>query len=150
MPRAVGPNNPFNPQVQPPSRTPVYPTASTSTPDPPIGFVAARAVEVVEGISAIRTRDMVFNPHAESPSIRKTPGVDHTKTKPVARDVLGASVAQPHPALLSGPRMNFVNPQADQTRRIGMPGGGPSPLQNRSAWKQPQMNKRLMEEGVAR
>jgi len=26
-----------------------------------------------------------FNPHAESPSIRKTPGIDHTKSKPVNR-----------------------------------------------------------------
>lgn len=27
-----------------------------------------------------------FNPHAESPSIRKTPGIDHTKSKPVGRN----------------------------------------------------------------
>ncbi len=43
--------------------------------------------------------------------------------------------------------MNFVNPQADQNRRIGMPlGGAASPLQNRNSYKPPQM-KRPLEGG---
>lgn len=45
-------------------------------------------------------------------------------------------------------RTNFVNPQADLNRRIGMPGGGvPSPLANRSAYKPPGPMKRPIDAG---
>ncbi|KAJ9619582.1 DNA repair protein rad52 [Taxawa tesnikishii (nom. ined.)] len=40
-------------------------------------------------------------------------------------------------------RTNFVNPSADLSRRIGMPGGGTnSPLANRGAYKPPTAIKR--------
>ncbi len=45
-------------------------------------------------------------------------------------------------------RTNFVNPQADKTRRVGMPVGAASPLQNRGSYKPPQM-KRTVEGNLA-
>lgn len=84
-----------------------------------------------------------FNPHLESPSIRKTAGVDHSKTKPVGRDAVSGpqSPAPASPAVIAG-RPNFVNPQADKMRRVGMPvGAAASPLANRGSYKPPQMKR---------
>ena len=106
--------------------------------DPPIGFFTARAAESLQNGCGLPLKAPAFNPHSESPSIRKTAGVDHTKTKPVGREAVGAL---PQPAV---PRANFVNPQIDKTRRVGMPMAAASPLQNRSSYKPPQM-KRLGE-----
>lgn len=90
-----------------------------------------------------------FNPHAESPSIRKTPGVDHKSSKPLTRDlkhVPGSTQATaPVAGAGSGPR-NVVNPQLDTARRIGAPAmgspGGFSPMGNRGGYKPPSMLKR--------
>ncbi|KAL9001187.1 MAG: hypothetical protein Q9169_000371 [Polycauliona sp. 2 TL-2023] len=118
------------------------PTTSVSG-DPPVGFFTARAAEAIQSASStIPPQAPSFNPHLESPSIRKTAGVDHTKTKPVARELVGAPAPPPvavNPA--AGGRPNFVNPQADKTRRVGMPGGAASPLANRSSYKPPQMKR---------
>ena len=45
------------------------------------------------------------------------------------------------------PRANFVNPQADKMRRVGMPGMA-SPLQNRGSYKPPQMKRPVDGNGV--
>ncbi|CCC10828.1 hypothetical protein SMACR_07845 [Sordaria macrospora] len=146
-----------------------------------VGFFSAKAVTqlpeeaLASGQVAPTKPGLAFNPHAESPSIRKTPGIDHTKSKPLARNgqhvppaktasetaeaaepsthttsfsrPAGAPVgAASRPVTISearaasgggggftrvGPphvphnmaKPNVVNPQLDQTRRIGAPGG---------------------------
>lgn len=59
-----------------------------------VGFFSARAVKQFSGpqeeeevkLPAAPLGVQAFNPHAESPSIRKTPGIDHSKSKPVGRN----------------------------------------------------------------
>ena len=125
----------------PPSNTPPSKPSGSAEIDPPVGFFTARAAECLQNASGLPPNVPLFNPHAESPSIRKTAGVDHTKTKPVVRDSIAAPAATSVNQSLPPARMNFVNPQTDQTRRIGMPGTG-SPMQNRNSYKPPQMMKR--------
>ena len=120
---------------------PMSPSASSATVenDPPIKFFAARAAEAVQNASGTEHQAPSFNPRLESPSIRKTAGIDHSKTKPVGRDSVGAP---PTPSVSNVPRSNFVNPQTDKTRRVGMPvGAAASPLSNRSSYKPPQMKR---------
>lgn len=84
-------------QTPPPAHNPPG-QAQASNAAPPsegVGFLSARAVKQLVGsddqsvektklpIAPLSTQ--AFNPHAESPSIRKTPGIDHTKSKPVNR-----------------------------------------------------------------
>ncbi|MCJ1225424.1 DNA repair protein rad52 [Toensbergia leucococca] len=103
--------------------------------EPPVGFFTARFADSIQNGGAQPSDASLFNPHLESPSIRKTAGVDHTKTKPVGREAIGTlPVAVP-------PRTAFINPQIDKTRRVGMPVGAGSPLQNRSSYKPPQMKR---------
>ena len=121
---------------------------------PQVGFFTAKAAESLQqNVTALPPNIKPFNPHAESPSIRKTPGIDHTKTAPVNKDLItlpaqvqtaepGNAAIRPNPP--SRLTTNFVNPQGDQIRRIGMP-GAPSPLQNRHSYKPPQMLKRPAE-----
>lgn len=107
----------------------------------------------------------VFNPKAESPSIRKTPGIDHNSSKPLARNgqhvaptssqsgASSSSTAGFTPVRPGGPatRGNLVNPALDPGRRIGAPGAAGSPLANRSSYKPPTMKRPLPgESGVAR
>ena len=42
----------------------------------------------------------------------------------------------------------MVNLQADKTRRLGMPGGGASPLRNRGTYKPPSMKRPAEGSGV--
>lgn len=103
----------------------------------PIGFFTARAAESLQQGHGLPLKAPAFNPHLDSPSIRKTAGIDRSKSKPVGRD----SVTAP-PAL---PRMSFVNPQTDKTRKIGMPA---SPLLNRGYYKPPQFKRSAEERSV--
>ncbi|KAJ4416021.1 DNA repair protein rad52 [Neurospora sp. IMI 360204] len=155
-----------------------------------VGFFSAKAVtqlpeEALASGQVAPKPGLAFNPHAESPSIRKTPGIDHTKSKPLARNgqhvppakttseteaepstsfsrPAGAAPAASRPVTMSearsasggfsraGPPMgggnagnhmgkpNVVNPQLDQTRRIGAPGMGgvsSSPSANRNQYR---------------
>lgn len=121
---------------------------------PSVGFFSAKAASLLaDGESAPNNaRELPqFNPHAESPSIRKTPGIDHNKSIPLTRE--GRHVPKPSHSTNGGPgaaggfasigggmgRGSVVNPHLDATRRIGAPGGGGSPLANRSAYKPPTM-----------
>lgn len=118
---------------------------------PTVGFVTGRAAEFLnENGSAIASAKIErFNPHAESPSIRKTAGIDHTKSTKIQRDALPTSEdirpvinpsVQPQqtPSLPQKAGSSFVNPASDMARKIGMPAGGAaSPLANRSAYKPP-------------
>ncbi|GAB7348166.1 hypothetical protein MBLNU459_g6178t1 [Dothideomycetes sp. NU459] len=124
--------------------------------DGPVGFVSFKAKDIKEtkdvtqppaaGLVAIKP----FDPHRESPSIRRTQGVDLHSSKPIKRSEIGAPVA-PQPALsgppansVMGARPNFVNPGLDAGRRIGMPGGMQSPMANRGAYKPPTNLKRAL------
>ncbi|KAI4212538.1 MAG: hypothetical protein LQ351_004790 [Letrouitia transgressa] len=106
--------------------------------DPPMGFFTARAAETILNATGPIATAPSFNPRLESPSIRKTAGVDHTKTKPVGKDILAPP---PMPVPPGTVQPNFVNPQADKTRRIGMPTGASSPLSNRSSYRPPQIKR---------
>src|SRR5699024_3277767 len=59
-----------------------------------------------------------FDPHAQSPSIRKTAGVDHTKSVPISKPMIAGT----SPAANNS--RDFVNPSTDMNRKIGAPGGG--------------------------
>ncbi|MCJ1350943.1 MAG: DNA repair protein rad52 [Icmadophila ericetorum] len=108
---------------------------------PPVGFYAAKAAEMFnqDPNAAPPTNLPPFNPHVESPSIRKTAGVDHTKTKAIPREIVGAPAKPTFNGRPAQNSANFVNPQIDQARKIGMPGGGrgASPMQNRTSYKPP-------------
>lgn len=115
-----------------------------------IGFVSGRAAE--------HAQPTAFNPHAESPSIRRTQGVHNGVSAPIKRAQLpnGQPVPQAVPSTSGGLQSpgpntthgmpgrvsaapNYVNPTADMNRKIGMPGGG---MQNRGAYKPPSTTKR--------
>ena len=104
---------------------------------PPVGFFTARAAESLQSGLGLPVKASAFDPHLESPSIRKTAGVDHTKTKPIGRETLGNVTTSSAAAA----RANSGNPQVDKTRRLGMPGGGAIPLQNRGSYKPPSMKR---------
>jgi len=117
------------------------------------GFVTGRSASLLNQASegkAAANAPAAFNPHAESPSIRRTQGVNPGKSAPIMRESLGTALAnastvppqqQGNNGGAPGPgpnRANFTNPSIDPTRRIGMPGGGP----NRGAYKPPSAVKR--------
>lgn len=118
---------------------------------PTVGFVTGRAAEFLNenGPAMASAKIERFNPHAESPSIRKTAGIDHTKSTKIQRDALPTSEdvrpvvvpsmqQQQTPSLPQKAGSSFVNPASDMARKIGMPvGGAASPLANRSAYKPP-------------
>jgi len=82
----------------------------------PTGFYSARAAEHIDAENNPPpgpNSAPKFNPHADSPSIRKTAGVDHNKSIPLKRDL------KPDTA---GPPRDFIDPKTDQSRRLGIPG----------------------------
>ncbi|KEY70314.1 hypothetical protein S7711_07010 [Stachybotrys chartarum IBT 7711] len=142
-----------------------------------VGFFSAKAVNQLPASSiqgsnptplAVPRANQIFNPKAESPSIRKTPGIDHTSSKPLARNgqhvpptasQSSAAATGSHgngftpvrPSMGAGnqgPRGNMVNPTLDQARRIGVPGGPSSPLANRNSYRPPTMKRPLPGEAT--
>lgn len=138
-------------------------------PGVPDGFVTGRSVDLLNQPPGSRPPNaaIAFNPHAETPSIRRTQGVNPGKSAPVSRQALNSTSAptgqhNPHggapaaqqpqqsPANGNGNgmngattpvRTNFVNPSADLNRRIGMPPSAAAhTVQNRSAYKPPSVN----------
>jgi DNA repair and recombination protein RAD52 len=110
------PSQHFAPGPQPPGFQPIN--------EPP-GFFSAKAAGA-NPAAAPR-----FNPHAESPSIRKTPGIDHRKSAPVKHDL----VKQPLPPGVSAPgpgptNRDFIDPRSNTGRQLGT-GMGQSPQPNR-------------------
>ncbi|KIW24362.1 uncharacterized protein PV07_10080 [Cladophialophora immunda] len=101
-----------------------------------IGFYSARAAEVLDEnnnvIPAAAAAAPRFNPHAESPSIRKTSGVNHNRSIPLKRDLTPDT---------TNIRTNVINPQSDPMRRLGAPGpSGPmsgTRAPNASAYRPP-------------
>ncbi|KAG9252122.1 uncharacterized protein F5Z01DRAFT_662024 [Emericellopsis atlantica] len=142
------------------------PTAAPAAVPETVGFFSAKAVSQLpeasiqgEGESLLAPRgQQAFNPKLESPSIRKTPGIDHSASKPLSRSGQhvppSSSQAQTSnagsftPVRPGQPRTaNAVNPGLDHARRIGAPGGPGSPLGNRGSFRQPTMMKRPQPEG---
>ncbi|KAH7061440.1 hypothetical protein B0J12DRAFT_592793 [Macrophomina phaseolina] len=121
----------------------------------PVRFVTGRAAELLlKAEAGRRTPDQpppAFNPHKESPSLRRTSGIDHRTSAPVKKLHITGQQNQPPVgasgningvvAAASGPRPNFVNPQADANRRIGMPNAGQSPYANRQSYKPPVLKR---------
>lgn len=84
-----GPNQNGHPHQTPPK--PPGPSVPGAGGGEVVGFFSARAVsqlpeESLNSGQVVPQAGQIFNPRAESPSIRKTPGIDHTKSKPVARN----------------------------------------------------------------
>ena len=104
------------------------------------GFYSARAAGNIDPTNnlatAVPNAALQFNPHAESPSIRKTAGIDHNKSGKLLRDGL-----QPESNL--PPRRDITDPQSEPIRRVGAPPfaqGGQSPIMrplNTSAYRPP-------------
>jgi DNA repair and recombination protein RAD52 len=132
-----------------------------------VGFFSAKAVKDLPASAledesstqfAMPRGNQLFNPKLESPSIPKTPGIDHSSSKPLSRN--GQHVA-PTLSQSSGPeaktggftpvrpsaappaRGAVLNQSLDQTRRIGAPGAPGSPLTNRSQYRPPTMKRTL-------
>lgn len=136
------------PGAQPEEYQPPIPTEPPA--GIPAGFVTGRSAsflnQAAEGKAV--APPAAFNPHAESPSIRRTQGVNPNKSAPIMRESLTNALAnaangvpQQNQQQGNGPnRSNFVNPAVDPTRRVGMPGGGGPP--NRGAYKPPSAVKR--------
>lgn len=135
--------------------------SDNALPPPGAGFFSAKAASRLVDGSIGSIGDTLppqalnlpaFNPHADSPSIRKTPGIDHSSTKPLTRDlkhVPGSTQAVAEPSA-NGMRANVVNPQFNTARRIGAPASGnPSPMANRGSYKPPTI-KRPVEGGGGR
>lgn len=143
------------PDMAPPQHVPA---------DAPQGFVSGRGTLNAGQNGQPPNQVPAFNPHAESPSIRRTHGLNPGKSVPISRDQLngaarnGAPAGQPpqqHNSPMnggsgdghrSGPvqavrNTNFVNPSADVNRRIGMPPGSGA-QQNRGAYRPPSNIKR--------
>jgi DNA repair and recombination protein RAD52 len=141
-------------------RTNTPPPPNGEQPAGPVTFFSARSVQALPedappGTAAVvQTGAKLFDPHFESPSIRKTPGIDHRTSKPVARNGQhveptkreeepplrpaggisnGPSAGPTNGPLRSSPG-NVVNPSLNHTRQIGAPGGH-SPMGNRGAYK---------------
>lgn len=161
------------PNNQPgPSRPPSVPPVSNAPES--VGFFSARAVVQLPEASLQGTNNApigapraqeAFNPKAESPSIRKTPGIDHSSSKPLARNgqhvppapsqsslapqanTNGFTPVKPSFSSSQAARGNVVNPSIDQTRRIGAPGGPSSPLANRGSYRPPTMKRPPPAEG---
>lgn len=166
------------PQPQPPNQLaqPVGAGSGAGTPPPnrgpsePAAFFSARSLKDIPESAAPGPVNVplkgaqAFNPRADSPSIRKTPGIDHQSSRPVAKN--GQHVAptkreldqpraqSPRPGnngFNNGPNLGagrpgmgnpVGNPMLNHARQIGAPGGGGSPLGNRGAYKPPTTVKR--------
>ncbi|KAM3072290.1 DNA repair protein rad52 [Clarireedia jacksonii] len=145
-----------NPSLSNPTTTDI----TDELPPPGAGFFSARAANLLpqepvpEGQPPPITLNLpAFNPNLESPSIRRTPGIDQKSSKPLAKNlkpVTGAPPTTGAPAAAASVRpANIVNPQLDSARRIGAPGMGMgmgSPVGNRTSYRPPTMMKRPIGE----
>lgn len=154
--------------VPPPGNAPPNGVAAPPKGNEPVAFFSARAMSQlpeasISTITPAQLPQQLFNPKAESPSIRRTPGIDHSSSKPLAKngqhvapsssqaaDTAGTGVGSNSgsftPVRPGGPGpvtrgSSVANPSLDHTRRIGAPGGGGSPLANRGSYKPPTMKR---------
>ncbi|KAK6432580.1 DNA repair protein rad52 [Oleoguttula sp. CCFEE 5521] len=144
-----------------PAETYQPPPFQDPPPDIPGGFITGRSAAFINAAPDARppAASLAFNPHAESPSIRRTHGVNPGKSAPILRTNLATTAPMTAPpgglvppsaaaSLQQGgangvqvrANSNFMNPAADPNRRIGMPQAGG--LRNGSAYKTPTNLKR--------
>lgn len=141
---------------------PLNPSSSDpDLPPPGQGFYSARAAAMVPEAATVDALPpshnlnlLAFNPRLESPSIRKTPGVDHNRSKKLGKDLKPVpDNPQPPAAPVGRPGMGrggIMNPQLDAARQIGAPGSRlSSPLQNRGSYKPPSIKRPIDMGGVA-
>lgn len=163
-PSAQRQSNGQNGQAQPQQFDEEYPIPREPPQGIPSGFVTSRRAEAFNNPTDGRppSANVAFNPHAESPSIRRTQGINPGKSAPVSRMQAtngGGGNQAPAPQQngghggyqaaatngLNGAQRqnptNYVNPSADMNRRIGQP-RGPSNLQGRSGYQPPTAVKR--------
>lgn len=112
------PSNPINPQTTNNAQIPPAQNPGNPPPDAAVGFYSARAVDTLRENPQASPMAPRFDPHAESPSIRKTAGIDHTKSVPISKPML------PTASPSTTTTRDFINPSTDAHRRIGAPGGG--------------------------
>lgn len=104
---------------------PAFNQDNSNQPPPPqaVGFFSARAADQLrDNPNAAPVPGSQFDPHAESPSIRKTAGIDHTKTVAVIRSGNGVS-----PAPEKGRSRDLTNPATSLQHRasgVGAPTTG--------------------------
>lgn len=166
QPYTPKPGQPLRPQNAPQAKdSPMAPPQQPPTGEP-VAFLSARStLDPNQNNGNQNPQKQLFNPKAESPSIRKTPGIDHTSSKPVARNGQHVPPAnsQAQSSTPSGNTGGFtslrqsisssqakggaMNTSLDQARRIGAPGGLGSPLANRGQYKPPTMKRTLPAEG---
>ncbi|KAH7357874.1 DNA repair and recombination protein RAD52 [Plectosphaerella cucumerina] len=160
--RPAPPNQPNQPRAPSnPSGLPQPPRNGDATPPPnagsngveAVGFFSARAVPLSDVATApvippVPVGAQAFNPKLDSPSIRKTPGIDHSSSKPVNRSGQHVPPSSSQSQQAQGgtgftpvrPPGGVPNPALG--RRIGAPGGPASPLANRTSYRPPTMTKR--------
>ncbi|KAI2473158.1 recombination protein Rad52 [Annulohypoxylon bovei var. microspora] len=144
------------------NRTNTPPPQNRAAPTEQVGFFSARSIKKLPENA---TPDAViipvqgakaFDPHLDSPSIRKTPGIDHSSSKPVGRNKQHVPPTkrdqEPESGPVNGPATNSFsnavglvpgrpsagsvgNPALNQARQIGAPGGVGSPLGNRGQYR---------------
>ena len=86
-------------------------------PETPVGFVRGRLADMIQaGTNGQMPANAAFNPHAESPSIRKTNGVNHRTSAPIRREDIGAPAAPAPEPITGGP--GFVAPQRNETAQV--------------------------------
>ncbi|KAF9880876.1 recombination protein rad52 [Colletotrichum karsti] len=169
QPRApTNPTAPSAPSAPPANGNMTTPGGPNSA--EPMAFFSARAVQQIpdsalQGNNAdaplmMPAGQQAFNPKAESPSIRKTPGIDHNSSKPLTRSGMHVppTSTQSDAAPSKGSGFTPVrpagagpapNPQFSQARRIGAPGGPGSPLANRGSYRPPTMKRPLQQDAGA-
>ncbi|KAK5740428.1 DNA repair protein rad52 [Elasticomyces elasticus] len=125
------------PPLAAPNQHPDLPLPRDPPPGAPDGFITARSTAGLEGMAKIAALEnpVPFNPHADSPSIRRTHGVNPGKSAAVMRTAISAAQGGPitvppangggNGGIVTPGRQvrNFVEPAADTNRRIGAPGG---------------------------
>lgn len=139
--------------------TPPPANGNEQIPDGPVAFFSARSVTVLSedappGSATLPSKGgKLFDPKLESPSIRKTAGIDHGSSKPVGKDGRHAAPVK-HDDEASQPGGgsgkfnppgrqslgNVVNPSLNQVRQIGVP-GSQSPMSNRNQYRPPTMKR---------
>ncbi|KAI0387021.1 recombination protein Rad52 [Hypomontagnella monticulosa] len=123
-----------------------------------VSFFSARSIKKLPEDAAPDTAILpaqgakLFDPRLESPSIRKTPGIDHNSSKPVSRTGQHVPPVKREQEQNRGPASNTFsagvssgpsrpntggigNPLLNNTRQIGAPGGSGSPLTNRGQYR---------------
>ncbi|KAF8474943.1 hypothetical protein BDZ91DRAFT_712041 [Kalaharituber pfeilii] len=111
------------------------PHNSSNQQNPPVEFFSARAAKSLQS-DAIPAEAPVFNPHHQT-SIPRSVGIDHSKSSPVPRKLLGNQGVGASGLANTAPKLDFTNPSGfNGARQIGMPPSA-GPQLNRTPYKPP-------------